>query len=163
MSLIKFEDYPSTNTPISAENLNNNFDEVVLKTQILNEKITSDKDTYSCDYINGTTLYEDSTGTTGDITLNDSAVNYTYLEVFYVSNGTSGSTKVLNPNGTNFRLNNFNNENETTLRFFHTQYTINEKNINVTEKNFNYLINGGTLGSSTDTNYFRIHKIIGYK
>lgn len=53
MSLIKFEDYPSTNTPISAENLNNNFDEVVLKTQILNEKTESDKDTYSCDYING--------------------------------------------------------------------------------------------------------------
>ena len=57
MSLIKFEDYPSTNTPISAENLNNNFDEVVLKTQILNEKTTSDKDTYSCDYINGINEY----------------------------------------------------------------------------------------------------------
>lgn len=47
------------------------------------------------------TLYENTTGTTGTVTLSDSSANYQYLEIFY-QNSTkagTGSVKVYSPNG----------------------------------------------------------------
>lgn len=43
----------------------------------------------------GTTLYDNSSGTTGTITLSESAVNFTYLEIF----SEIGTTKIVSPNG----------------------------------------------------------------
>lgn len=51
MALVTFEDLPSTNTPINASNLNNNFNE--LKTQ----SIYSTNETPIGIWINGETLY----------------------------------------------------------------------------------------------------------
>ena len=44
--------------------------------------------------LNGTVLYENASGTRGNITLNDSIVNYDYIEIFYnLDNGVRGSIK----------------------------------------------------------------------
>lgn len=51
--------------------------------------------------ISGQVLYNNTSGTTGTVTLSDSAANYTYLEIFYRSSGDNacGSVKVFSPNG----------------------------------------------------------------
>ena len=47
-----------------------------------------------------TVLYNNSEGSGGDITLSDSAANYTYIEIFYKDNdGYNYSTKIYQPNG----------------------------------------------------------------
>lgn len=42
----------------------------------------SANDAYSCDYINGTVLYEDSAGSNTEITLSDNPFNYSRIKVF---------------------------------------------------------------------------------
>lgn len=51
--------------------------------------------------ISGQVLYSSANGTAGTVTLSDSAENYTYLEIFYMSSGDNacGSVKVFSPNG----------------------------------------------------------------
>ena len=45
-------------------------------------------------------LYNDSTGTSGTVTLSESAANFTYIEIFYRSNDLDfGSVKIYQPNG----------------------------------------------------------------
>lgn len=72
--------------------LNNNL------LNIKNTHSTSETDVYSAKYVNekieGTILYSDSTGTTGNVTLNDNISNYSYLEIFYVSSGYCSSKKI---------------------------------------------------------------------
>ena len=57
---------------------------------------TSTQDGYSCNYANkhyeGTVLYLNNNGATGNITLNDSVNNYIYLEIEYAYNGYPKST-----------------------------------------------------------------------
>lgn len=51
--------------------------------------------------ISGQVLYSSASGTAGTVTLSDSAENYTYFEIFYISSGDNacGSVKVFSPNG----------------------------------------------------------------
>lgn len=50
--------------------------------------------------LSGKVLYNSASGTAGTVTLSDSAENYTYLEIFYMSSGDNacGSVKVFSPN-----------------------------------------------------------------
>ena len=51
--------------------------------------------------LSGKVLYNSANGTAENVTLSDSAENYTYLEIFYRSSGDNacGSVKVFSPNG----------------------------------------------------------------
>lgn len=44
---------------------------------------TSTAQAYSCDFINGTVLYQNSAGSGSEITLNDNYTNYKRIEVYY--------------------------------------------------------------------------------
>lgn len=60
------------------------------------------KDDLSSYQLKETVLYNNTTGTTGSITLSESSANFTYLEFFYyrtVEKKLYGSTKVYSPNG----------------------------------------------------------------
>lgn len=48
-----------------------------------NETTTSDVDAYSCNYINGTVLYDNPSGATGNLSLNDSISNYNRFKIYY--------------------------------------------------------------------------------
>lgn len=60
------------------------------------------------DKYNGTVLYDNSSGTTGTITLSETAANFSYLEIFYGIRNSSGvwshysSVKIFSPNGKKF-------------------------------------------------------------
>lgn len=60
MNLIEFKDYPSTETPLNAENLNHNFNEFK-------------------PYV----LYDNPSGSNGTITLNDTLENYSRIDIYY--------------------------------------------------------------------------------
>ena len=71
-----------------------------------NSKGTSTTNGYSQSYCNstyivkGTSLYNNSTGSNGTITLSSSSANYSYLEIYYKDNdGHKGFVKVDSPNG----------------------------------------------------------------
>jgi len=51
-------------------------------TNVVNQYSTSTSDVYSCNFINGTVLYESSGGTYDDISLNDDITNYKKIEVY---------------------------------------------------------------------------------
>lgn len=46
-----------------------------------------------------TVLYNNTTGTTGAVTLSSSSVNFNCIEIFYNKKGLCGSVKIYNPNG----------------------------------------------------------------
>lgn len=80
MEKINWQNGESGGTPLSAENLNlmqDNIENAIEEKQVnideqcglLNEKIV------------GTVLYEDETGTSGDITLNEAIENFKYFEI----------------------------------------------------------------------------------
>lgn len=57
-------------------------------------------------YVHGkTTLFDNSSGTIGNVTLSQSSANFAYLEIFYGENGGKHrSVKAFNPNGKNINL-----------------------------------------------------------
>lgn len=65
-----------------------------------------------------TSLYENSSGTNGTVTLSQTAANFVYLEIFYfdMNNGVITSTKIWSPNGKAVSLEVTTKGNETNLR-----------------------------------------------
>ena len=133
---------------------------------VVNEKTTSDKDTYSCDYINktfsGITLYENSTGELDNITLNDSAANYNSIEIEFVKAGTYGVQKVINPNGKQVTLYLSNWYDTGSLQEIFKKININGTTITHLYGGFR---NSGTSGTPIIgiENSVSITKVIGYK
>ncbi len=109
-------------------------------------------------------LYNNASGTIGNITLSDSAANYDCLEIYYRCTEYCGSDKFYQPNGKNIRLSKVDSGSDTTtLRVFNTKYSISGNSINVVENNYTYVINGGTVATLKDTNYIYIDRVVGYK
>lgn len=64
--------------------------------QVVDGYSTSTTDSPSCNFVNGTTLYSDNTGTTGTVTLSESVANYRYVEIYFKSSNDlrNGSIKL---------------------------------------------------------------------
>lgn len=122
---------------------------------------TSTKDGYSCDYLNGTILYESSTGTSGDITLSDNISNYRYIEIYAINKDatnemlgvykydTTQSIFVLSGSGLS----------STSFNIFSKKYT---KGANILTAGTGKLYSGGS-GRVSDYEAYMITKVIGYK
>ena len=119
-----------------------------------------------CNYINGNTLFEDSTGvSSGTIQLNDNINNYSYIEVFYSSNDpNSASSKKMLSQSTIM----------TSLEFWYMNGSSTDVYIKIT----NIDISGTTITfrysseihlfpqqyvELAQANNIRIKKVIGYK
>ena len=111
----------------------------------------------------GKTLYDNSSGTTGTVTLSESAANYLYLELFFTDNNKTRlySTKIYNPNGKKVNL--FATEiNNTTLNIRASTRTISGTSITVDSSLYKTIGTNGIEDTNT-TNYLYITKVIGYK
>ena len=116
------------------------------------------------DKINGTTLYDNSTGSNGAITLSDSASNYNFIEIYFFSaDNDYSSVKVYNPNNKRVAL--------TTGSFFGTQLYIKSANRTITDNTISlsdgnvdteWNIANSTASSSAGSK-IKIYKVIGYK
>lgn len=129
-----------------------------------NEYTTSATDTYSCNYINQfvkeTVLFENTSGTAGDITLKYSSSNYDELRISGHSNSSVFFTVHIPTNKSSFRISVVDNNGSGTNAWLkQTVYSLNGTKITVTSalwKNINGTDNG------TD-NTLRIDKIVGIK
>lgn len=137
--------------------------------EILNANSTSTTDTYSCNYINkfdGVVLYENSSGSNGTITLNETVSNYNSIEIFYADNNSKdfNSVKVYSPNGKTCSLSTIEPATSLKTLFRRTRYTISSVTIIPDTANAGYTqITDTTVKSVGETNYIRIIRVVGYK
>ncbi len=108
-------------------------------------------------------LYDNSSGTTGSITLSETATNFAYLEIFYFKDASSGywSHRIYNPNGRNINASMQYNYGDgvqiTALRYAISGTSITR----ATERYIN--ISGTSIGNAGTQTSIKIIKVVGYK
>ena len=114
--------------------------------------------------IEPTSLYDNSSGTNGTVTLSESAENFSYLEIFYVtkSNENSyGSVKIFEPNGKIANLSRQYDKDKTYGVYLYAKDAqISGTTITVISAGWQYIGSDGYIGS---TDYIYITKVLGYK
>lgn len=106
--------------------------------------------------VKGTILYENTTGTSGDITLTDNAENYDYIEIYY------GTTV----RGSSLKVNNFTNKNLVLpiMVVTNINHVIITKTISISG---NTITAGSTYQYNSNSGYsateMEIYKVVGYK
>ena len=105
-------------------------------------------------------LYNNSTGTYGNVTLSESAANFDYLEVFVKAGGKSSSTKVCNPNGSTVEAH-VHGGNATKDWLFYGSWTVSGTVMTCTVNN-TYNHGNGTY-APVSSNELNIVKVVGYR
>ena len=136
---------------------------------IRNAYTTSDTETYSCNYLNNIinnsdTLYENTDGTTGNVSLSKSITNYDYLDIVYGDN-TRKMVQRIATNSTIFNLSRQIIDTDKNLFFRNAQYTLSSNSISV--QYFNaytiYATNNNIVFETSTASGVTIFKVIGYK
>lgn len=114
--------------------------------------------------IKPTSLYDNSSGTNGTVTLSQSAENFNYLEIFYVrktnENG-YGSVKIFEPNGKIATLSSqYYGDKTYGMYLYAKDVQISGTTITVSKFGWQYIGSDGYIGSS---DYIYITKVLGYK
>lgn len=133
--------------------------------EVVNSYSTSTEDTYSASYVNSnfintpTVLYDNSSGTTGTVTLSETANNFEYLEIFYGKNNNEASVKVMRNSGKAMLFDYANLGSAPQL-------LVKEVNISGTSitHNSGYYLNFTSTGvSSGSVNEIKIYRVLGYE
>lgn len=105
-------------------------------------------------------LYNNTSGTNGNVTLSSSATNYTYLEIFYRGNDNQySSVKVFEPNGKNVSLL---VSLTASSQIYFKQKIVNISGTSITNTNYSQgRFNASSQGWTND-NYIYITRVIGY-
>lgn len=110
-----------------------------------------------------TTLYNSETGTTGNVILNDSVENYSYIDIyFYKSEHSSSVQRIYKPNGKTVTLYCCDLYEPTNVQELFKCIQINDKNITFLRGIFKNTI-GTTNYLLEPENLILIKKVIGYK
>lgn len=114
-----------------------------------------------------TSLFDNSSGTTGTVTLSESAANFSYLEVFigrYDNNEPTylNSVRVYSPNGSHPSLQNVWRVSDTMIQIQAQNITISGTSITRTNESYINLLADGTVSGGIQTS-LRIFKVIGYR
>lgn len=108
----------------------------------------------------GVELYNNTTGTTGNITdLSDNVSNYSYLEIFYSYNGSRQSTKIIG-NKASLIVHTTSN-NQTYLLFKEVTFSGTSMTVNSYQQWNN--VWGTSNVNASNTNSIYVIKIVGYK
>lgn len=120
----------------------------------------------------GVVLYNNSSGTNGQVTLSESAEKFSYLEIFFTDNNgkNGGYTKVYSSNGKTICLSIIEAASSTTTYIRRTNYAIrttyifpiNSSSISSSATAGYTLLSGTTLSHTTGTNYIKIIRVVGY-
>lgn len=93
MDLIEFKDLPDTSTPLNADNLNHNFNELNNDIDELKIDVNDSINELNNKIVKSTELYNTTGNNATTLVLNESINNFTYYEVFYkVISTTTGDT-----------------------------------------------------------------------
>lgn len=115
-------------------------------------------------------LYENSTGTTGTVTLSDNAANYNYLEIFYRRNANLAvwsnhfykSTRIDSPNGKMASISVSYPAETTTTQVSSKLVLISGTSITVQRECYANIVQGA-VGQSGTQNTVYITKVVGYR
>ena len=107
------------------------------------------------------TLYNNDSGNNGDVSLNDSVANYSYIEIFFKDNNNmyGGYSKLYNINGKTFDLNIIEAGASTTY-IRRTRYIANGNTLTVSNKGF--IAWSPSVQTNYTTNYIYITRVLGY-
>jgi hypothetical protein len=116
--------------------------------------------------VDATTLYNSSEGTTGTVTLNDSAEKYSYLEIFYKDNNSNGhnSIKVYSPHGKKIDISTVEpSDGNIAITFIRRSlYAISGTSITPSVATCGYVkIDGTSVTHTIGVNYLTIVRVIG--
>lgn len=111
-------------------------------------------------YLQETTLYSNSTGTNGNITLSDDYSNYKYIEVFGRNGSITGSCK-FDTSLTSKASIVLANRNGGTLTFFTNVSTF--SGTNLTQIGGSIAFSSSAIAGFTQNNEVYITKVVGYK
>ena len=109
-------------------------------------------------------LYNNTSGTTGVVTLSESAANYETMEIFFTDNNgkTGGYTKILNPNGKTAHLHIIEPGNAVNTYIRRTSYAISGTSITPDAVSAGYWrFSGETHSHTCGTNYIKIVRVVG--
>lgn len=113
--------------------------------------------------VNAKVLYDNGSGTTGTVTLSETAASFDYLEIYYTNNGQQRSMKVASPNGKVVMLDNWIYEESTTYLFTR----INKITISGTSITRNLTrgcaVNGAEATFTNEYSTFAITKVVAYR
>ena len=137
-----------------------------IKTDSLNEYNTSQIQPYSANYSNTNfqtrevELYNDETGTNGDVTLSDSAANYTYIKIYFRDNDNGrNSVEIYSPNGTYASLMAVSPSGDNAYMKMRVVYI---NGTSITNKNNSSFAEFRTSSPNTSaTNYIYITRVVG--
>lgn len=120
------------------------------------------------DKYNGTSLYDNSSGTTGTITLSQSAANFSYIEIHFMRTTSSGTNnygfqKVYAPNGKQVTLSMNRYSSNTVLQVSGKVIKISGTSITVVGYLEINLLTDYNLDGADSTDKFKIVKVVGYK
>ncbi len=109
-------------------------------------------------------LYENSSGSNGTITLSDSAANYNILEIFYRDNNGNdfNSTRVFGPNGKNVYLSCIEAASTPATNIRTSRYAISGTSMTVSSYTYTQIPNKNNPSVSAN-NYLYVTKVFGYK
>lgn len=111
------------------------------------------------------TLYDNSSGTIGTVTLSSSAANYDYLEIFTNQSNLDGysSYKIANPNGKNISIyaNMRDSSNVTYVKS--KKYSISGTSITVNQQGWTFTVSGTSIPANNAYDDIYITKVVGYK
>jgi hypothetical protein len=108
-------------------------------------------------------LYDNSSGSNGTITLSDSAANYNILEIFYRDNNGNdyNSTRVFGPNGKNVYLSCIEAASTPATNIRTSRYSISGTSMTVSAYTYTQIPNKNNPSVSAN-NYLYVTKVMGY-
>lgn len=117
------------------------------------------------DKYNGTSLYDNSSGTTGTITLSQSAANFSYLDIYFITNNNYLThCRVYSPNGKTVSANCVNVFTATSvLQFALTMLTISGTSVTFKNNAYANIVHNGETIVGNVSNYMKVIKVVGYK
>ena len=132
---------------------------MAIRTSVVGQSTTSWEYLASCP----TVLYNNSSGTTGTVTLSESAGNFNYLEIYYVNNhgDLNRCIKVSDPNGKNISIESIEPDQSDTTTYLRTAfYNISGNTITYKYATYTVLHNNGAVQVNRNQ-YSKITKVLG--
>jgi hypothetical protein len=109
--------------------------------------------------LNPVVLYNNTSGTTGTVTLSETAANFQYLEIFFDAYGYK-SVRVFSPNGKNALLQGITYAD--TLYHLWKNVLISETSITVSNE-YRVAVYNDTVAVQQNTNQVKIYRVLGYR
>lgn len=112
----------------------------------------------------GVSLYDNSTGTSGTVTLSETSANFSYLDIYYkkVDSSNIASARIYAPNGKRVALSTIGQISTTSVQIERANISI--SGTSITKADYNYAnIPNGSSQTVASANELNIVKVVGYR